>query len=394
MGGGSRRASNVLQALEKRGHKITVITAFPHYPHGKVPTEYRGKAFTREKKNGMTIFRTWVPSIPHKGFLRRLIMYLVFAFSALFVLPFSGKVDIIWAANTNIFSSFPGIFYSIFKRSPLIRNIDDLWPETAVEEGVMSSGFILRLGEFLAKIAYTLCVAITPISQSYTDNIVEKYGIPREKFRVIEHGVDVKVFRPVGMHKTLIHPLCKNRFIAMYTGVLGPGYNFDLLLRTAKLMENVSDFILVIRGFGPRALALEKIAKKMDLKNTIILTNRLSIDELNIVMSSADVLLLPMNPMPAHEAGIPTKLLEYMACSRPILVCSTGEPAFFIKRTKAGIVVNNEPLVMASAITKLKTNADLRKELGENGRKYVIKHLSIERIGQRMERLFEQVRNQ
>jgi len=55
MGGGSTRASNVVKGLLCRGCGVKVVAAFPHYPHGKVPMEYRGKAVVSESFGSSTL---------------------------------------------------------------------------------------------------------------------------------------------------------------------------------------------------------------------------------------------------------------------------------------------------------------------------------------------------
>lgn len=388
LGGGSRRAANTLRGLKRRGHKITVITAFPHYPLGNVPAAYKGKALVHESFDEMNIIRVWTPSIAHGGFLSRLFLYLVFSFSALMALPFASKIDIIWAANTNIFSSIPGVIFSIFKRKPLVRNVDDLWPETAVEEGFMKSGFLLRFGKALARFAYLLCNGITPISQSYVNHISNKYGISKQKFRVIEHGVDTDIFRPLPANKLLIDPRCNRKFVVMYSGILGPGYNFNLLINAAEILSDDNNILIVIRGFGERDGELRDLIRKKRLENVLVLTNFLELEELVQVLSSADLLLLPMMPLKAHEAGIPTKLFEYMAVRKPIIVSSAGEPAELVKRIGAGIVSNNDPSDLARIIKELQADQRMQKNLARNGYNYVQNFLSLEKIGSRMEEFF------
>ena len=57
MGGGATRAQNIAKGLVSADCKVTVLTAFPHYPAGKIPRKYRWKPFTFEKTDGIRIFR-------------------------------------------------------------------------------------------------------------------------------------------------------------------------------------------------------------------------------------------------------------------------------------------------------------------------------------------------
>jgi len=103
MGGGSTRAFNVVKGLVSLGHKVTVVTAFPHYPAGNIPRKYRHKLISMEFVGGFRVFRVWVPSLASRGLARRLVLFLCFCFSCFFALPFVGRVDVVFAAFPNVF---------------------------------------------------------------------------------------------------------------------------------------------------------------------------------------------------------------------------------------------------------------------------------------------------
>jgi len=98
MGGGSTRASNVVKGLigqkcEVKGCGVTVVAAFPHYPYGKVPLQYRRRAIVSESFGAARVFRVWVPALPHSSVINRVILHFLFCVSSLFALPFVGEVD-------------------------------------------------------------------------------------------------------------------------------------------------------------------------------------------------------------------------------------------------------------------------------------------------------------
>ena len=191
MGGGSTRASNVVNGLLSKGCEVTVVAAFPHYPHGNVPSQYKGKAVVSERFGYAKVFRVWVPALPHSSSLKRMVLHFCFCVSSLFALPFVGRVDVVWGANPNLFSFFPSFIYGIVKRVPIVRNVDDLWPEAFYDMELVKSRVLKKLLDFVAKLSYTIPVAITPISSAYKRRIVEKYGVGAGKIYVIEVGANV-----------------------------------------------------------------------------------------------------------------------------------------------------------------------------------------------------------
>jgi glycosyltransferase involved in cell wall biosynthesis len=378
MGGGSTRATNVVNGLHRKDCDVTVVAAFPHYPHGKVPSRYKRKAIVTERFGNVKVFRVWIPALPHSSPINRVILHLCFVFSSLFALPFVGKVDVVWGANPNLFSFFPSFVYGVVKRVPIVRNVDDLWPEVFYELEYVKSKFARKVLDFLAWLSYVVPAAITPISTGYKRNIVSKYGVSPKKVHVIEVGVDdVKSLSP---NKSL-----KDRFVVMYSGVLGLGYDFDVVLEAARFLNKNGNIVFVIRGVGELAPRLKKRISESDLRNVFLDTRFLAKDELVALLGSADVFVLPMADMSIVELGLPTKIFEYQAYGKPIICVSGGEPARYVEASGSGLIVKpRDADGFAEAVTRLYTDRRFAAELGMNGREHVSEHLTSEKIGEQM----------
>ena len=389
MGGGSKRVSNAISGLEKLGHTIEVVTAFPHYPHGKVPKEYRRKILIIENRSRKKVIRVWMPSIAHSGFFRRLLMYITFAITSLFALPVTQRPDVIWAANPNVFSSFPAVFFSIITRAPIVRNVDDLWPETAAHLGFLSKRK-QKIGEAIAKMAYTLSKRITPISSAYSKVLIHKYGVNPDKIHTVEVGVDTDVFQANTSVDTSEDP----HFDIVYSGLLGIAYDFETILEAAAELQNDSTIRFLIRGIGEMESSIRNRIIDLNLANVTLSSNYLERDDLIQLLLKADALLLPMTPNYYSDIGLPTKLLEYMACGRPILCISSGESARIVKEANCGIIVPpRDSSGLVTAILELKGNI-FRNQLGKNGRKYSEEYFSLEKIAVKLEAAFHHAINE
>ena len=191
IGGGASRAYNIVKGLILNGCKTTVISAFPYYPYGDVPKEYRGRPFKVEFLEDIKVIRTFVPPIASRGLINRLILFLCYLLSSLFVLPLISDVDIVWAANPNILSLFAGIIYGFFNECPIALNVDDLWPEDLYSLDLLRENSIIStIAEYIAKIAYHKADLITPLSPGYVDVIKRKYRVNHKKILVVRSGVD------------------------------------------------------------------------------------------------------------------------------------------------------------------------------------------------------------
>jgi len=383
MGGGSTRATNVVKGLLQNNCDVTVVAAFPHYPHGKVPPNYSRKAIVPERFGNAKVYRVWIPALAHSNPLRRVILHLCFVFSSLFALPFVGKTEVVWGANPNLFSFFPSFVYGVAKRAPVVRNVDDLWPEVFYELGYVKSALARKVLDFLAWLSYVVPAAITPISAGYKRSIVARYGVSPAKVHVVEVGVDG--VKPLSIGKNLHDP-----FTVMYSGVLGLGYDFGVVLEAARFLAKNEDIVFVIRGVGEMAPKLKKTISELGLRNVVLDTRFLPKDELVDLLGSADAFVLPMAGMSFVDLGLPTKVFEYQAYCKPIICVSGGEPARYVESTKSGLIVKpKDASGFAETVISLYNDRQLGSELGIKGKEYVSKYLTSQKIGERMYRLFQ-----
>lgn len=378
MGGGSTRACNVVKGLLSKDCDVTLVAAFPHYPHGKVPSQYKHKAVVSERFGAAKVFRVWIPALAHSSPLKRIILHLCFIISSLFALPFVGKVDVVWGANPNLFCFFPSFVYAVVKGVPIVRNVDDLWPEVFYELGYVKPKFARKVLDFVAWFSYVVPAAITPISAGYKRNIVAKYRISPDKVHVIEVGVE-RIAPFSACRKS------KDRFVVMYSGVIGLGYDFDVMLEAAWFLGTNDHIVFVIRGVGELSPRLNKAITERGLRNVVLDTRFLPKDELVAFLGTADVFVLPMATMSFVNLGLPTKVFEYQAYGKPIICVSDGEPARYIESTKSGLIVKPKDAIgFAEAVIRLYKDTNIVAELGWNGRRFVSENLTAEKIGARM----------
>jgi len=387
MGGGATRAYNVAKGLRLNGCEVTLVAAFPHYPNGNVPKRYRWKPFVLEYVEGFRVIRTFVPPLASRGLAKRFALFLSFIVSSLFAAPFVGKVDVVWAANPNVLSIFPAMFYGFFKRKPVVLNVDDLWPESLNEVGMVDEdSLVFKAMRFVAKFAYSIARLLTPISSGYVSVLREKYGVDRAKVHVVRAGVDLSMFTVAGDGLN-----CSGEvFKVIYSGAFSVAYDFDQVLLAAKILENVDRIEFVLQGGGELAGYVKFRVKELKLNNVRIIDRIVSRSEVAKLLSEADALILPLRDFGKPYLGISSKLYEYQAAGKPIICCAEGQPAEHIKATESGIVVKpGDYKALAEAVIRLKENPKLAWEMGENGRRYVEKETSIEAVGLKMKELFE-----
>jgi colanic acid biosynthesis glycosyl transferase WcaI len=323
-----------------------------------------------------------VPPIPAKGLANRMILFASFIISSIFPILLVRKVNAVFASNPQVLAIFPALIYKICYRCPIVLNVDDLWPEDPIDLGLIKSNILKKVGKLIAKIAYFMADAITPISPGYVKVICERYNVSPSKVYVVRAGVDLNKFKAYAKANRKV-------FKVLYSGAFSVAYDFDQVLLAAKLLENVKDVEFILQGGGELATYLKARVRGLKLENVKIVDKILGRDEVAKLLSEADALILPLRDFGRPYLGISSKLYEYQAIGKPIICCAYGQPAEYISEIKSGIVVRpRDYKALADAVLYLKNNPEIAKKLGISGRNYVADKLSMENIGKEMLSVF------
>lgn len=384
LGGAATRAYNLARGIFLNGCNVTVVTAFPHYPHGNIPKEYRWKPIKVEWMGKIRVIRTFMPPIKSKGFFKRILLIGAFAISSLFALPFVGKVDAVWAS-----SWVPGIIYGRVKRRPVALNEDDLTLEDLVDLNLIDEdSLVLRVAEWVYRLFLIKGDVVTPISPGYVETLAKKFWVDRSRIHVVRGGVDLSIFKPCVSKQQ-----SGKRFVVLYSGAFSIAYDFEQVFKAAKIVEEVDgDVEFVLQGTGELVGSMRSKIDELNVKSVKIVDRLLSREGVAELLNEADVLVLPLFDFKRPYLGMSSKLYEYQAVGKPIICCSRGLPSVYVKETKSGLAVYpGDYEALAKAVIDLKENSKMAWMMGENGRKYVESEASVEAIGLKMKEIFKQL---
>ena len=390
MGGGATRACNVAKGLSLAGCDVTIVAAFPHYPTGNIPAQYKSKILAIEREGKLKIIRTYVPPLASEGFAKRILLFASFLFSSLSALPVARKIDVVYASNPNIIAMIPALMYGLVNNCPVVQNVDDLWPEALYDLGMNNDSLVAKFGELMAKTMYRFASAITPISPAYVNVLTGKYDVTPRRVFVVPAGVDLSMFS----HYESSAKSKDAPFKVLYIGSFSPAYDFDQVFKAAQLLLNTSEGIeFVIQGGGELATSLEAKVKDAKLSNVKVIVKIVNRQEVVKKLADADALLLPLNGIGSIEMGISSKLYEYQAAGKPLICCSNGQPRRYVLETKSGMVVKpGDYEALAKAVISLRNNSELAQMMGENGRKYVEREASIDAVGLKIKNIFQVIK--
>jgi len=237
IGAPQSRLSELATRATQQGHQVTVLTAMPNYPKGKIYHGYGG-FFRREQIDGVQVIRTCIYPTQKTDFIRRLTNYFSFVFSSAIFGSFSiRKVDYLLTESPPLFLGLAGFILSRINRSHWIFNVSDLWPITAVRLGVIEKdGFAYKLSAWLEAFCYQQAWLVSGQSKSIIDDISQRF--PQCKTFHLSNGVDTTKFGTrYEMGSIRNHIELKDEFTIIYAGLHGIAQGLDQIIEAAARLE-------------------------------------------------------------------------------------------------------------------------------------------------------------
>jgi glycosyltransferase involved in cell wall biosynthesis len=176
------------------------------------------------------------------------------------------------------------------------------------------------------------------------------------------------------------HLDAEGKFIVSFIGTLGLAHGLDTLIAAAERFQNTEpQIVFAVVGEGADRERIADIARSKGLTNVCFVPQQLR-ERVPDYIAASDACLVLLKKSEVFETVIPTKMLEFMSCARPVILGVRGQAREIIERSRAGICIEPEnPEQLCDAILKLRSQDWLRELLGRNGREYIIRNHSRER---------------
>ncbi len=373
MGAPAARVSELARAWAEEGHQVTVLTAFPHHPHGVKRPEDRGVLSRRETDGAVQLVRTYVFAARNAGFLKRTLSYLSFMFSAILIGVWRvGRADVVIATSPQLFTGVAGRVLGWLKRAPFVFEVRDLWPESIVTVGAMRENLAIRLLKRLAAGLYRTADRIVAVGPGYKRRIVSLYPVSPSKIDVVTNGVDLDRFRFLPLERVRVRADhgWEGKSVLLYLGTHGMAHGLDLLLDAAERRPG-RDEVFVLVGDGAEKPALERRARERGLSNVVFLPPQ-GKDAVVGLYAAADVCLVPLRKSELFTDVLPSKIFEIMGMRRPVLLSVDGDARQVVEEAGAGLFAEPENVeAFCTALDRLLADDELRERMGRDGRRHV-----------------------
>ena len=377
--------------LVKEGHEVQILTGYPNYPEGKLYKGYKRKLVSKENVEGVSIIR-FLSFIDHsESHFKRIIAYMSFAiFGSFWGLFATRKADIVYVNMTPAPAALPALVIKLFRRTPVVLDIQDLWPETVYHLGIFRNKFIISLIAYICKKFYQWSNHVVVPSKGLYELMLQTKRVSASKLSVIYNwssDIQSAAKDPFEIRQSVGF----DRFTILYAGNIGIGQGLKVVLDAAEILSNEKILFALIGG-GVEKETLKKMKIEKSLSNVIFLP-RVPVNEVGEILNSSDALLVHLKKSELFEIMIPGKTQAYLKMGKPILIGVDGEAAGFVENISAGVSFEAEnPISLAEKAVKLsKLGKNKLQEMGKNGSDFYHKNLAIEIGTQNFLKLFNAI---
>ncbi|TDL99953.1 MAG: glycosyltransferase WbuB [Flavobacteriaceae bacterium] len=380
--GGGSRFNEMSQEWSRQGHTVTVLSGMVHYSTGKKLDRYKGKYtfFDKDFYPGVHVLRSHVSESYNVNFIGRLWGYFSFVFSSLFtgIFKTNKKFDIILVTSPPLFVGITAYILSKVKSIPFVFEIRDLWPESAIDNGVLQNKFLIKFAYWFEAFMYKKAVLINTLTPAFRDKLITEKKVPSEKIIMIPNASDFSLaeklssnFNAMEFKKELGF---SDKFVITYVGAHGLANDLFQLILVAEELKN-TNVIFQLIGDGMQKEFLVSEAKKRNLKN-VIFRNSVSKQEVFKYILSSDVGVSILKKVDTFKTIYSNKTFDYMSCKIPILLAIDGVSRDLIEKANCGLYAEPENISEISMAVKKLMNLPKEelKSMGENGYNYAKIH--------------------
>ena len=361
------------------GQRIHIVTALPWYRTHAIEEGWTGRLVRRERTAWGSIIRVHpFPGKSKSNLLRRAIGFAGFSAIAGVCTLFAGGIhrrpSAIISMSPPLTLGLTGWLAARLRFTTAIFNIQDVFPDAAIETGAITSKRIISAARWLERISYHRSDAVVVLSDDLRDNVVAKIS-PRHvsKIKVIPNFVDADRIVPMDRMTSYRRELnIGDELVVMYAGNVGYSQSLTLMLHAAQRMPNVT---FVINGDGAARTELE--AQATGLSN-IRFAGYQPRERVGEVLASGDIHVVPLRTG-LGAVSVPSKTYSILAAARPVVAAIDPgtEVTRILDHSGAGVSVapDNEE-VFTAALQNMVTNIVEAREQGRKGRQWVETHVS------------------
>jgi glycosyltransferase involved in cell wall biosynthesis len=303
------------------------------------------------------------------GFFARIKSFALYALKSIKIAMGARHYDWVLASSTPLTVAFPALAAKWIAGRKVIFEVRDVWPDAAVDAGVLKNPVLIFLARLLEKAVYASSNHIVPLSVGMQNRLNRK-GVNNSKMTMIPNCSDISVFRPdINGAKLRKKFQAENKFIMLYAGAVNFANDCGYLVEVADILKTYHDIQFWIVGKGNRFNYLKEEAKKRSIHN-IIFHGLQPRHKIPYYAAAADVGLVTFIPQPVFYDNSPNKFFDYIAAGLPVLFNRSTWLETYLTEYENGYICDAyTPSTMAECILNLMKNPLQCKKMGSQSRK-------------------------
>ncbi len=372
---GGSRWNEITKIWTDQGHEVSVIGGMMHYNGNTKREEYKGKFFVKKEHDKVEVYRSYVSESYNSGFLGRLWGYFSFMFSSFWngVFKVKGKYDVVIVTSPPLFVGISGFLLSKIKGMPMVFEIRDLWPESAIDTGVLTNGVIIKLAYAVERFIYKKSKLINVLTPAFYNTLRDKKGISEKKLIMIPNAADFSLSEEIlnnfDREQFRRNHGLEGKFVITYVGAHGVANHLEQILDAAKLLEDTNVLFLLIGQGMEKARLIEK-AKQMGVIN-VRFHDPVPKKEVFKFIIASDMGASVLKKVDTFKTVYSNKTFDYFSCKKPILMAIDGVSRELVEDANAGTYVEPENADEYNRIIReYLANPERIKIEGDNGYKF------------------------
>jgi glycosyltransferase involved in cell wall biosynthesis len=362
-GGGSRHIQEVVRAMARAGHRVTLVarraTRVAADPPPELPCQIRPWP-----QGTLPGFLQRRPAVDETVYDRRLGRYLRRLADEL-------RPTLIYE-RYSLFS-LAGVRTARALKIPSVLELNaPLAAERQRHEGLRSGRHAERKEREVLRRADRI-VAVSRWLQTHAVSL----GVAPERVIVQSNGVDARAFapRPRPTPPPELAAIA-GRFTVGFCGSLKPWHDPAVLLRALADTAELADVALLVVGDGPGGPGARTLATDLRLDERVVWAGARPADSIPDLLALCDVICVPSPPTEDFYFS-PLKLLEGMAMGRPVVATDIGDAAAVAgggAEPGALLVPPGDAAALGAAIRRIRGDPELAQRLGDEGRRRAERH--------------------
>lgn len=375
---GGTRHFELAHQLVRQGQRFTIVASNLSYLTGRRIPGGKGLV-TEQTLDGVRILRTYTYPSLHHSYVWRVVSFFSFAVTSVFAGLRAGRVDLVMGTTPPIFQAVSAWLVALLRRRPFLLEVRDLWPEFAIDLGVLSNPLLIALSRWLERFLYTRSTHIVVNSPAYQDYLIGK-GVSAEKITLIPNGVDPGMFDPAAKGQAVREEFdLGKKFVVTYAGALGLANDLETVLRAADRLRDEPCIHFLIVGDGKERPRLEARASSLQLPNVTFVGARPK-SQIHEFLAASDACVATLKDIPMFRTTYPNKVFDYMAAGRPTILAIDGVIRQVIEAAGGGLFVQpGDSIALAEAVKALSENRNRARAMGAAARVYVVEHFQRQR---------------